>query len=121
MESGEINERQHKGLLHAQEHGTIAGREYVALTGVSERTAGNDLAALVRRGLLEPAGGRGRRTAYRLRDHADGESYNNGAMGCTMSTAVSGASHGQQRSHMTRVLPTGGMCNWSSLYWRGGA
>ncbi|TAK36072.1 MAG: hypothetical protein EPO21_03705 [Chloroflexota bacterium] len=57
VERGEINERQHKGLLHAQKHGTIARREYVALTGVSERTAANDLADLVRRELLEPTGG----------------------------------------------------------------
>lgn len=70
VESDEINDRQHKGLLHAREHGTIARREYVALTGVSERTAANDLADLVRKGLLEPTGGRGRRTAYRLRAEA---------------------------------------------------
>jgi len=37
LERGKINERQYKGLLYAQEHGTIARREYVALTGVSER------------------------------------------------------------------------------------
>jgi ATP-dependent DNA helicase RecG len=71
VERGEINERQHKGLLYVQEHAAIARREYVALTGVSERTAANDLADLVRRGLLEPTGGRGRRTAYRLRDQAE--------------------------------------------------
>ena len=71
VERGEVSERQYKGLLYVREHGTIARREYVALTGVSERTAANDLADLVRRGLLEPTVGRGRRTAYRLRDHAD--------------------------------------------------
>lgn len=70
VERGGIGERQHNGLLHVQEHGTIARREYVALTGVSERTATNDLADLVRKGLLKPTGGRGRRTAYRLRDEA---------------------------------------------------
>ncbi len=71
LERGDINDRQYRGLLHAREHGTIARREYVALTGVSERTAANDLANLVRQGLLEPTGGRGRRTAYRVRHGAD--------------------------------------------------
>jgi ATP-dependent DNA helicase RecG len=66
-ERGEISERQYHGLLHIREHGTIARREYVAVTGVSERTAANDLADLVRKGLLELTGGRGRRTAYQLR------------------------------------------------------
>jgi ATP-dependent DNA helicase RecG len=70
VESDEINDRQYRGLLHAREHGTIARREYVAVTSVSERTAANDLADLVRKGLLEPTGGRGRRTAYRLRHEA---------------------------------------------------
>ena len=46
----------------------MARREYVALTGVSERTAATDVANLVRKGLLEPTGGRGWRTAYRVRD-----------------------------------------------------
>ncbi len=67
LERDEINERQYRGLSHAREHGTIARREYVALTGVSVRTAANDLADLVRKGLIEPTGGRGRLTAYRLR------------------------------------------------------
>jgi ATP-dependent DNA helicase RecG len=70
LERGEINERQYRGLLHVQANGPIARREYAALTGVSERTALNDLTALVRRGLLEPTEGRGWRTAYRLRDEA---------------------------------------------------
>ena len=42
LKRGEINERQYTGLLPAQEQGTIARREYVALTGVSERTAANE-------------------------------------------------------------------------------
>lgn len=70
VERGEISVRQHRGLLYAREHGTIARREYVAVTGVSERTAANDLADLVRKGLLEPTGGRGRRAAYRVRPEA---------------------------------------------------
>jgi ATP-dependent DNA helicase RecG len=70
LERREINDRQYRGLLHAREHGTIARREYVAVTGVSERTAANDLADLVRKGLLESTGGRGRRTTYHLRQEA---------------------------------------------------
>lgn len=68
LEQGEINDRQYRGLLHAQSNGPIARREYAALTGISGRTALNDLTALVRRGLLEPTEGRGWRAAYRVRD-----------------------------------------------------
>jgi ATP-dependent DNA helicase RecG len=67
LERGEINERQFRALEHARAHGTIARREYVELTGAAERTATRDLADLVASGLLEVAGGRGWRTAYRLR------------------------------------------------------
>ncbi len=63
LERGDISDRQYRGLLHAREHGTIARREYVAIAGVSERTAANDLADQVRKGLREPTGGRGWRTA----------------------------------------------------------
>lgn len=66
MLDGELD----KGLPYAQDHGTIARRESVAVTGVSERTAANDLADLVRKGLLEATGRRGWRTAYRLRHEA---------------------------------------------------
>ena len=68
VERGAISERQARGLRHAREHGTVARREYVALTGVSERTAANAPADLVRKRLLEAAGRRGWRTAYRLSD-----------------------------------------------------
>ena len=67
LERGEINERRYRGLLHAREHSSIARWEYAALTGVAARTAANDLADLMRKGLLEPTGWRGWRTAYRLR------------------------------------------------------
>jgi ATP-dependent DNA helicase RecG len=67
LERGEINDRQYRGLVHAREQGTIARREYMRVTGAPERTATRDLADLVARGLLEVAGGRGWRTAYRLR------------------------------------------------------
>lgn len=70
MEQRGITDRLYRGLLHAREHGTIARREYVEVTSVSERTAANDLADLVRKDLLEATGGRGRRTAYRLRHEA---------------------------------------------------
>lgn len=68
LERGEINERQHKGLLYVRERGAIQRREYAQLTGASERTAARDLADLVERNLLERSGGRGRSTAYRLRE-----------------------------------------------------
>lgn len=67
LERGEINERQYRGLLYAGEHGAIARRAYVEVTGASERTAARDLADLVDKGVLEVAGGRGRSAAYRLR------------------------------------------------------
>jgi Fic family protein len=52
-----------------RERGAIQRREYVRLADVSERTAARDLADLVERNLLEPGGGRGRSTAYRLREN----------------------------------------------------
>lgn len=66
VERGEINERQYKGLLYVREHGSIARRVYMELTAAPERTATRDLGDLVAKGLLEVAGGRGWRTAYRL-------------------------------------------------------
>jgi hypothetical protein len=53
--------------LHAHEHGPIARRDCAALTDVSERTTLDDLPALVRKGLMDPTGGRGWRSAYRVR------------------------------------------------------
>jgi hypothetical protein len=41
--------------------------ERVALSGVSERTSRSDRIDLVQTGLLEPADGRGRQTADRVR------------------------------------------------------
>ena len=69
LERGEISERQYRGLLYLREHGEIRRRQYVQVAGVSERTAARDLADLVETSLLEPSGGRGRSTAYRLREH----------------------------------------------------
>jgi ATP-dependent DNA helicase RecG len=68
LEGGEINERQHRALQHVRERGAIQRREYVQLTGVSERTALRDLTELVEKDLIEPSGGRGRSAAYRLRE-----------------------------------------------------
>lgn len=52
---------------HAREHGSVVRREYVEVTGTTERTTTRDLSDLVAKDLLEVAGGRGWRTAYRLR------------------------------------------------------
>lgn len=52
--------------MHARERRAIARRDYVVVTGVLERTATNDLADLVQKGLLEVSSRRGRRTARRL-------------------------------------------------------
>jgi len=71
LERGEINERQYRGLLFVREHGIIARRAYVDLTGTSERTATRDLADLVEKNLLESAGGRGSQAAYSLKDRTD--------------------------------------------------
>lgn len=67
VDRGEISERQYGGLVYAREHGSVARRDYVRLAGISERAAANDLAELLRKGLLESVGPRGWRTAYRLR------------------------------------------------------
>jgi predicted HTH transcriptional regulator len=76
VERGEINERQHRALQHVRERGAIQRREYVQLTGASERTALRDLTELVQKGLIEPGGGRGRSAAYRLRGPARNRATN---------------------------------------------
>ncbi len=68
LERGEINERQYKGLLYVRERGAIQCREYVQLTGALERTALRDLSDLVEKNVIESSGGRGRSTAYQLRE-----------------------------------------------------
>jgi hypothetical protein len=68
VERGETSDRQCRGPLHVWQRGTIARCEYVALTGVSEWTGPNDLADLIRKGLLEPTGGHGWRAPCRVRD-----------------------------------------------------
>jgi ATP-dependent DNA helicase RecG len=56
-----LNERQVRGLHHLHTRGRITNREYQEEFGVSERTALNDLKALVEAGLALPvSSGRGR-------------------------------------------------------------
>ncbi len=66
LERCEINDRQYRGLHYVRERGAIQRREYVQLMDVSKRTALRDLSDLVEKNLVEPSGGRGRSTAYRL-------------------------------------------------------
>lgn len=68
LERGQISDRQYRSLLRARQTGVITRREYVAATGVSERTAARDLADLLEQGILEIATGRGRSTSYRLKE-----------------------------------------------------
>ncbi|MEJ5251082.1 MAG: helix-turn-helix domain-containing protein [Armatimonadota bacterium] len=62
----DLNERQIKAVMYVKERGSITNQEYQALTGVSKRTASDDLTDLVQKGILIKTGGqRGRGTAYR--------------------------------------------------------
>ncbi len=73
LEQGGISDRQYRGLLHPREHGATSDRDCALLMEVSERTALNDPADLVRKGLIEPAGGSGGsgwQTTYRLPEDA---------------------------------------------------
>jgi len=67
-----LNERQVRAVLHVKEHGQITSSTYQELTGVSRRTATNDLGELSDRGLLRKIGGRGRGTHYVLAEHSAG-------------------------------------------------
>jgi len=63
-----LNERQIKAVLYVKEHGSISNREYQQLTGISKRTASDELSDLVEKGVLSKVGGqRGRGTLYRAR------------------------------------------------------
>ena len=64
LQQGVISDRQYCGLLRVRKRSTIARREYVALTAVSERSVAADLADLLRKGQLESTGERGRMAAY---------------------------------------------------------
>jgi len=61
-----LNERQIKAVLYVKEHGSISNRAYQQLTGISKRTASDELSDLVEKGILSKVGGqRGRGTLYR--------------------------------------------------------
>ncbi len=61
-----LNERQIKAVLYVEGRGSINNKEYQKLTGVSKRTASDELSDLVERGVLNKIGGqRGRGTIYR--------------------------------------------------------
>jgi len=63
-----LNERQIKAVLYVKEHGSISNRAYQQLTGISKRTASDELSDLVEKGVLSKVGGqRGRGTLYRAR------------------------------------------------------
>jgi ATP-dependent DNA helicase RecG len=61
-----LNERQIKAVFYVKEYGSISNREYQQLTGISKRTASDELSDLVEKGVLSKVGGqRGRGTLYR--------------------------------------------------------
>ena len=51
-------------LLLIEEHGVVHRRDYMAITGVPQRTANHQIADLVRQGVLRPNGRRGRAAGY---------------------------------------------------------
>jgi len=60
-----LNERQVQAVLYVKERGSITNKEYQQLTGVSKRTASDELSELVEKGVLIKTGGqRGRGTTY---------------------------------------------------------
>lgn len=62
-----LNKRQAKLLRHMQKTGDeVSNAEYQSLTGPSRPTAARDLKVMVRQGLLQRIGERGRATRYRL-------------------------------------------------------
>ncbi len=63
-----LNERQVEAVLYVKERGNISNKEYCELTGVSKRTASDELSDLVQKGILNKIGGqRGRGTKYRAK------------------------------------------------------
>ena len=51
-----LNERQVKAIDYLARHGKITSQKYISLTNVGERTARNDLSAMVNKGLLQKKG-----------------------------------------------------------------
>jgi DNA-binding NtrC family response regulator len=64
--STEVRARQTIALNHLRAAGSLTRRDYVALTGVSSRTANRDLDELVERGLIRVNGKRGKAAGYLL-------------------------------------------------------
>ena len=52
----ELTERQVKAIDYLARHGKITSQKYISLTNVGERTARNDLSAMVNKGLLQKKG-----------------------------------------------------------------
>ncbi len=63
-----LNERQIEAVLYAKRHGSISNKQYQELTKVSKRTASDELAYIVQKGVLIKTGGqRGRGTVYKVK------------------------------------------------------
>jgi predicted HTH transcriptional regulator len=62
----ELNDRQHKAIVHVKINGRIANTEYQQLTGAIKKTASRDLDDLVQKGIFAKSGSTGRGTYYVL-------------------------------------------------------
>jgi ATP-dependent DNA helicase RecG len=60
-----LNERQIKAIKFIKDRGEISRKEYVALAGISPRSAHLDLKDMVKKKLINPAG-KGRSVKYKL-------------------------------------------------------
>ena len=65
----QISERQQKAVDYAKKNGSISNKIYQELTGVSRRTALNDLAELVQNFVFEKKGSIGQSVRYFLVAH----------------------------------------------------
>ena len=66
----DLNDRQHRVLIHLKSAGRIGNTEYQKLFGVAKRTAHRDLVELVEKGVLEMVGTTGKGTVYEVRKGA---------------------------------------------------
>ena len=62
----ELNDRQHKAIVHVKINGRIANSEYQKLTGAIKKTASRDLDDLVQKRIFAKSGTTGRGTYYVL-------------------------------------------------------
>jgi ATP-dependent DNA helicase RecG len=62
-----LSERQMKATNYVKERGRITNQEFQKLLNVSKRTATNDLEDMVRKGLFEKVGTRGKGTFYKIK------------------------------------------------------